>query len=68
METLFPLKLQGLDANRQYRVKEINLMPGKKSELEVNDKVYSGDYLMKIGLNVLKAATMNSAVLELTAE
>lgn len=68
METLFPLKLQGLDAERQYRVKEINLMPGKKSELEVNDKVYSGDYLMKIGLNVLKAATMNSAVLEITAE
>jgi alpha-galactosidase len=43
-------------------------MPGKQSDLKVNDKVYSGDYLMKIGLDVLKAETMRSTVIELIAE
>ena len=57
------IKLQGLDAKKMYTVKETNLMPGKVSELECNGKQYSGDYLMKIGLNVFTAQDGTSHVL-----
>lgn len=64
-EKLLPVKLQGLDAKRLYRVEEINLMPGTKAS---QPKIYSGDYLMKIGLNVLTTRQTNSRVFELTSE
>ena len=32
------------------RIKEINLYPGTKSAIQ-SDKIYSGDFLMKIGFN-----------------
>lgn len=59
------VKLQGLDAAKMYTVKETNLMPGKQSDLECNGKQYSGDYLMKIGLNVFTAQDGTSHVLVL---
>lgn len=37
-EKLLPVKLRGLDAQKMYRVKEINLMPGQKSNLSGNEK------------------------------
>lgn len=64
-EKLLPVKLQGLDAARMYKVEEINLMPGKKAPAA---KVYSGDYLMKVGLNVFTTQQTNSRVFELTGE
>ena len=67
-EKLLPVKLQGLDPNKQYKVEEINLMPGAKSGLGANGKVYSGDYLMKVGLDVLGLAATQSRVVELTAQ
>jgi alpha-galactosidase len=51
-EPVMNVKMQGLDADKVYTVKETNLMPGKESDLECNGKQYSGDYLMKVGLNV----------------
>lgn len=65
-EKLLPVKLQGLDPNKQYKVEEINLMPGAKSRLGANGKVYSGDYLMKVGLDVLGLTDTQSRVVELT--
>ena len=62
------VKLQGLDANRMYTVKEINLMPDTKSALDCDGQQYSGDFLMKVGLNILTPNTATSHVLELTAE
>ena len=62
------VKLQGLDANRMYTVKEINLMPDTKSALDCDGQQYSGDFLMKVGLNILTSNTATSHVLELTAE
>ena len=59
------VKLQGLDAAKMYTVKETNLMSGKQSDLECNGKQYSGDYLMKIGLNVFTAQDGTSHVLVL---
>jgi alpha-galactosidase len=69
-ETVLPVKLQGLDPARRYRVAEINLMPGKKSELAAHGQTYSGDYLMKVGITVTdrEARALTSHVLELTAQ
>ena len=67
-EFLQPVRLQGLDANKRYKVEEINLMPGARSSLKDNGKIYSGDYLMKIGLNLFSTGHLKSHVLEITAQ
>ena len=67
-EKILPVRLEGLDAGKQYRVKEINLMPNQGSSLEGNDRVFSGDYLMKVGLNLLTGNKLYSRVVEITAE
>ena len=67
-EKLFPLKVKGLDPNKMYRVKEINLMPGTESTLEADGELFSGDYLMKVGLDVFGFRPTQSRVIELTAE
>ncbi|HEX9600189.1 MAG TPA: alpha-galactosidase [Mariniflexile sp.] len=45
-----PIKLKGLHNDRKYRVKEINLYPGTKSTIDAS-AVYSGDFLMTVGIN-----------------
>ena len=67
-EKLLPVKLQGLDAKKMYKVKEINLMPNSKSNLAANENTYSGDYLMKVGINAFTTNQAFSRVIELTAE
>lgn len=67
-EKILPVKLQGLDPSRRYRLKEVNLMPGRKSNFAQNDRVLTGDYLMKVGVNLLTGGDMNSRVIEITAE
>lgn len=67
-EKLFPVKLQGLDPAKRYKVEEINLMPGRKSNLNANGKVFSGDYLMKVGLPVFTTGQNQSRVVEITAQ
>ena len=67
-EKILPVRLEGLDAGKQYRVKEINLMPNQGSSLEGNERVFSGDYLMKVGLNLLTGNKLYSRVVEITAE
>ena len=52
--------LRGLDPTATYEVKEINLMPGAKTE----PSRYSGDYLMKIGLPLFSDAEGTSTVYE----
>ena len=64
-EQLLPTRLEGLDADAKYRVKEICLMPGQESKLDYNGKVYSGDYLMKIGLKLTTGDDMSSRLVEL---
>jgi alpha-galactosidase len=62
--------LQGLDAQKNYRIKEINLFPGTKSTQPDNDKVFTGNYLMTVGLN-LSAGKVNpqtSNIYEITEE
>ena len=45
-----PIRLKGLDPDKKYIIKEINLYPGRNSRID-GTKSYSGDYLMKIGFN-----------------
>ncbi|MCC3154403.1 alpha-galactosidase [Hymenobacter sp. BT770] len=70
LETVLPVKLQGLDPTKRYKVAEINLMPGQKSQLPAHGQTYSGDYLMKVGvlLSDGEAKPLTSHVLELTAQ
>lgn len=67
-EKNLPVRLQGLDENKKYRVKEINLMPGAQSSLQGNDQVYSGQYLMNVGINLFTTRALNSRVIEVVAE
>ena len=63
------VKLQGLDRNKNYRLKEINLFPETKSVQPDNEKVFTGEYLMTIGLNLSPRPTaLTSNVFELAEE
>lgn len=66
-ENIRKVKLQGLDPDKQYRVNEINLMPSATATLPENGKSFSGDYLMKIGLDLFGTKHYTSSVVELTA-
>ena len=66
-EKLQAVKLQGLQPDKKYLVEEINLMPGTESEFAQNRKIYSGNYLMKVGLDVFTFKHNQSRVIELKA-
>lgn len=61
-----PIPLKGLDANKRYKIEEINLYPGTKSPID-SSKVYSGDFLMSIGLNPEVNDRRTSVVLRITS-
>jgi alpha-galactosidase len=44
-----PIRLKGLQPDKNYAVSEVNLFPGMKSPI-VN-AVYSGQFLMTVGIN-----------------
>ena len=58
-----PVVFNGLDPNKKYTVKEINLYPGVSSTLTA-DKAHSGDFLMKAGINPNVTLKRTSVVLE----
>ena len=64
-EKLLNVCPEGLDAKAQYEVREINLVPGTESRLVENGKTFSGDYLMKVGLDAFTRDQCNSRVIEL---
>ena len=61
------VRLEGLDPLKKYEVKEINLMPEAKNTFEASGNVFSGDFLMKVGLKISSARQESSVVLEVTA-
>jgi len=72
-EKIMPVRLQGLDPAKNYQIEEINLMTGSKNNRSMmsgneDPKVYSGDYLMKVGLNVFTTMQTSSHMYEITAE
>ncbi len=48
--TTLPVHLAGLDPAKKYRLKELNLYPGTSSPID-ESRVYSGDFLIKAGVN-----------------
>lgn len=67
-EPFKPVKLQGLDPNKNYKVVEINSFPGIRAATTESGKTFSGDYLMKVGLIVSSNRPLTSGVIEITAE
>lgn len=67
-EAVYPVKLQGLDPQRQYRVQETNRMPNARGGQYAEPKTYSGEYLMQVGLNLFTAYGTSSRVVEITGE
>ena len=62
-EHLLPVKLQGLDPAREYRVKEIN---ENGNSYWFNGRTYSGEYLMTVGLHLFSTNRgLTSHVIEL---
>ena len=68
-EKMMPVKLQGLDPTKNYKIEEINQMPRSKGDRPMmppmmpgneGPKIYSGDYLMKVGLNVFSTMQTTS--------
>lgn len=59
-----PIRLKGLNANRKYRIKEVNMFPGTSSTLD-SGKTYTGEFLMKIGYNPDVRASRTSVVLQI---
>ncbi|MBB5436557.1 alpha-galactosidase [Pedobacter sp. AK017] len=62
--------LNGLDPLKRYQIKEVNLLPDTKSTFPDDGKVFSGDYLMNIGLNLSsgKISPLSSSVFEIVAQ
>jgi len=60
-----PVKLKGLDPQKRYLVKEINLYPGTQSTIKEN-LTLSGDFLMAVGLNPDLNSQRTSVILSLT--
>lgn len=67
-EKTLPVRLQGLEADKTYRVTETNMMPESTSSLSGNGELYSGEYLMNVGLNLFTTQQLNSRVIEVVAE
>lgn len=58
-----PIKLNGLDADKKYVIKEINLYPSTSSPINSN-VVYSGNFLMEVGFNPQVNERRTSVILE----
>ncbi len=71
-DSFSPVRLQGLDPAKMYKVEEINQFepsgekPGAYPAMGAQTQVYSGDYLMKAGISVPAFGQLSSAVLEIS--
>jgi len=59
-----PIRLKGLDSAKKYKVTEINLYPTSTSAIN-STKVYSGDFLSKVGFNPVVNSDRTSVVLQI---
>ncbi len=57
-----PIRLKGLNTNKNYTLKEVNLYPGTTSVID-HTKVYSGEFLMTVGINPVINTKRTSVVL-----
>ena len=64
--TQLPILFKGLDPDKSYKIKEINLYPDSKSTVN-SDMIYSGNFLMTVGFNPDVNTLRTSVLLEITA-
>ncbi|MEH6305301.1 alpha-galactosidase [Olivibacter sp. CPCC 100613] len=64
--TSTPIKFNGLDPMKSYRLEEINLYGDETSTIK-GQEVYTGDFLMKVGFNPNLSNSRKSVVLKFTA-
>jgi len=62
--TKVPVRFKGLDPQKKYQVKEINLYPGTNSPLG-SDLTFTGEFLMTVGINPNVNSRRTSVVLQL---
>jgi len=62
------VRLEGLDPDKLYKVREINLEVGAKGKFNFEGRTYSGDFLMNVGLHILGPSHMTSHVFELSSD
>jgi len=65
--TFFETKLNGLDPNKNYKIKELNTKSGNHS-FSGDGKVFNGDFLMKSGVVLNIGNPFDSSVLLITEE
>ncbi|MGA1976233.1 MAG: alpha-galactosidase [Bacteroidales bacterium] len=65
-ETFTRVLLQGLDPAKTYRIQEINALPDFRRPPMESGRSFTGDYLMKVGLNVGSTTPLTSTVLEIS--
>ncbi len=67
-ETFNRVRLQGLDPAKTYKVQEINVSNEgrERTQMSESGRSYTGDYLMKIGLNAGSNVPLTSVVYEIT--
>lgn len=65
---LGPVRPRGLDPQKRYRVREVNLPEGRNSRLGLHDKIVDGATLMEEGLTSPLRRALESAVIELFEE
>ena len=58
-----PVRLNGLDPARNYAIREINRYPGNTGAGLSEKVTYSGDYLMRVGVNPVVTAKRSSVIL-----
>ncbi|WP_316777668.1 alpha-galactosidase [Pedobacter antarcticus] len=59
-----PVRLKGLDPNKTYRIKELNIYPETKTSID-ETKSYTGDFLMTVGFNPEVNEKRTSVVLQI---
>lgn len=64
--SLRPVKLQGLEKDKKYRLTEINLYEGARTPID-NRKVYTGEFLMNAGFNPSVNSNRSSVVVKIEA-
>ncbi|AXY73528.1 alpha-galactosidase [Paraflavitalea soli] len=64
--SLLPIRLKGLDPQKRYTIRELNVYPGVTSTID-SSKVYTGEFLLKVGFNPEVKSGRNSVVLEVKA-
>jgi alpha-galactosidase len=60
-----PIRLKGLDPQKTYKLKEINLYPGTTSPID-GERTYQGDFLMKVGFNPEVNSGRSSVVVQIS--